>query len=189
MKLLTLRHWNWVAPTLVKRPVVLFFCKQTQQRPPHFRSCRNLPDRDLVKTETETRDLQFETETSNLCILLNFIYKNVAITSKLNCFQISGIFPTSFECFSPVKLGRKTDAITWSSLLRHFLKCLLNLLTWEQSLLPVLDVFGMGWVIKRPSQGAAAEMLPKTYDPAYSSGTLRGLLYCRQDLCHWAASL
>jgi len=33
----------------------------------------------------------------------------------------------------------------------------------------VLDVFGMGWVIKRPSQGAAAEMLPKTYDPTYSS--------------------
>ena len=28
---------------------------------------------------------------------------------------------------------------------------------------------GMGWVIKCPSQGAAAEMLPKTYDPTYSS--------------------
>jgi len=39
----------------------------------------------------------------------------------------------------------------------------------EQPLLPVLDVFGMGWVIKRPYQGAAAEMLPKTYDPTYSS--------------------
>jgi len=46
-------------------------------------------------------------------------------------------------------------------------------------LLPVLDVFGMGWVIKRLSQGAAAEMLPKTYDPTYSSWTLRGLLQTR----------
>jgi len=35
----------------------------------------------------------------------------------------------------------------------------------EQTLLPALDVFGMGWIIKRPSQGAA-EMLPKmTHDP------------------------
>jgi len=36
-------------------------------------------------------------------------------------------------------------------------------------LLLALDVFGMGWVIKCPSQGAAAEILPKTHDPTYSS--------------------
>jgi len=30
-----------------------------------------------------------------------------------------------------------------------------------------------------PSQGAAAEMLPKAYDPTYSSWTLRGLLQTR----------
>ena len=41
-------------------------------------------------------------------------------------------------------MGRKTDAFTWPALLRHFSKCLLNLSTWEQPLLPVLDVFGMG---------------------------------------------
>jgi len=76
-------------------------------------------------------------------------------------------------------MGRKTDAFTWPSLLRHLSKWLLNLSTWEQPLLPVLDVFGMGWVIKRPSQGAAAEMLPKTYDPTYSSWTLRGLVQTR----------
>ena len=44
---------------------------------------------------------------------------------------------------------------------RHCLKFQPNLSTWEQPLLPALDVIGMGWVIKRPSQGAAAEMLPK----------------------------
>jgi len=33
-----------------------------------------------------------------------------------------------------------------------------------------LDVFNVGWVRIRPSQGAAAEMLPKmTHDPAYFS--------------------
>jgi len=41
----------------------------------------------------------------------------------------------------------------------------LNLSLREQPLLPALDMFGMGWVIIRPSQGAAAEMLPKTHDP------------------------
>jgi len=55
-------------------------------------------------------------------------------------------------------------------------KCQLNLSPREQPLLTALDVFGMGWVIKRPSQGAAAEMLPKTHDPTCSSWTLRGSL-------------
>jgi len=45
---------------------------------------------------------------------------------------------------------------------RHRYKCQLNLSIREQTLLPALDVCGMGWVIKRPSQSAAAEMLPKT---------------------------
>jgi len=48
-------------------------------------------------------------------------------------------------------------------------KCQLNLSLREQPLLPALDVFGMGWVIKRPSQGAATKMLPMTHDPTYSS--------------------
>jgi len=42
--------------------------------------------------------------------------------------------------------------------------------TTKQPLLPVLDVFSMGWVGKRLAQGVAAEMLPKmTHKPAYSS--------------------
>ena len=64
--------------------------------------------------------------------------------------------------------GRTTDAFTWTSPLRHFLKFLPNLSIREQPLSPSLDV--SGWVIKRPSQGVAAEMLPKmTHDPTYSS--------------------
>jgi len=52
----------------------------------------------------------------------------------------------------------------------HRYKCQLNLRILEQSLLPALDVFGMGWVIKRLSQCAVAEMMPKTtHDPTYSS--------------------
>ena len=60
---------------------------------------------------------------------------------------------------------------------RHCLKCQPNLSTWEQPLLPALDVFDMRLVIKRPSQGAAAEMLPKNHNPTYSSWTP----YRRQD--------
>ena len=56
-------------------------------------------------------------------------------------------------------------------------KCLLNLLVQEQPLLPVLDVFSVGWVRIRPSQGAAAEMLLKmTHNPAHFSWTQTGSL-------------
>jgi len=43
-------------------------------------------------------------------------------------------------------MGRKTDASTWPSLLRLFSKFLLHLSLPEQPLLPVLDVFSVGWV-------------------------------------------
>jgi len=49
----------------------------------------------------------------------------------------------------------------------------------EQPLLSTLVVFDMGWVIKGPSQGAAAEMLPKTHHPTYSSWTPRDWLQAR----------
>ena len=89
-------------------------------------------------------------------------------------------FFTSKNCLTTLVNFCKEDRCLHVALrLRNFSKCLLNLSTWEQSLLPVLDVFGMGWVIKRPSQGAAAEMLPKTYHPTYSSWTLKGLLQTR----------
>jgi len=47
--------------------------------------------------------------------------------------------------------GFKRTSVLW-----HFLKCLPNLSLGEHPLLPVLDVFGSGWVVKRPFQGAAA---------------------------------
>jgi len=63
-----------------------------------------------------------------------------------------------------VVVRRKTDAFT------HFLKCLLNLSPREQPLLLALDMFSVKLVEQRPSQGAAAEMLPKmTRDATYSS--------------------
>jgi len=95
-----------------------------------------------------------------------------------------------------------TDAFTWPSLFRHSLKCLLNLSLREQPLLPMLDVFNVGWVRKeyallkerattathagcvqcglgrkgiRPSQSA-------TQDPAYYSCTSMGSLQTRSPL-------
>jgi len=82
--------------------------------------------------------------------------------------------------------GRRTDAFPWPSLLRHLLKCLPNLSSWERPLLPMLNVFGVGWVIIRPSQDAPAEILAKmTHDPTYSCWTPRGSL--QKDLRLWAS--
>jgi len=54
-------------------------------------------------TETETRDLTFETETETrdykICAFCRNFFLNVVITSELNFFQISGIFPTCLGCF------------------------------------------------------------------------------------------
>ena len=61
--------------------------------------------------------------------------------------------------FSP---KRRTDAFTWPSTLRHFLKYLPNLLSPEQPLLLVLDVFSVGWAMQSPSEDAAEETLAKT---------------------------
>jgi len=50
-------------------------------------------DRDFIKnSETETRDLKFETETSKYVHFAEILLKNVVITSDFNFFQISGIF-------------------------------------------------------------------------------------------------
>jgi len=74
--------------------------------------------------------------------------------------------------------GFKRTSVLW-----HFLKCLPNLSLGEHPLLPVLDVFGSGWVVKRPFQGAAASQLPKiTEDAAYCSWTPRGSLQTRLAL-------
>ena len=56
-------------------------------------------DRDFLKNP-ESRDLKFETETETRDFKISpFCQKNVVITSKLNFFQISDIFPTCFGCF------------------------------------------------------------------------------------------
>ena len=66
--------------------------------------------------------------------------------------------------------GRMTGAFAWPSSLRHFFKCLPNLLLRE---LPELDVFGTSWV--RLFQGAATSLLPRmTKNPAFCSWTPRG---------------
>ena len=48
--------------------------------------------------------------------------------------------------------GRMIDVFIWPSLSWHSLKCLLTLLLQEQPLLPMLDVFSVGWVEIRPSR-------------------------------------
>jgi len=93
-------------------------------------------------------------------------------------------------------LGRRPDGnmcLHVSLPVRPCLKWLPNLSLWEQPLLSVLDVFSVGWVGIRPSQGAAAEMLPKmTHGPAYPPEHWGA--HCKQDqimlkllheMCFW----
>ena len=86
-------------------------------------------------------------------------------------FSPMKVLHVSISCFIETDMGRRTilvrrkDDFTWPSSLRHFLKCLTNMSSWQQPLLHALDVFSLGWVIQRPSQGAAAQILPKTYAP------------------------
>jgi len=51
-------------------------------------------------------------------------------------------------------LGRMTGAFTWPSLHDIRYKYQLNLWLHGEPLLPALDMFGLGWVIKRPSHGS-----------------------------------
>jgi len=53
----------------------------------------------------------------------------------------------------------------------------------EQPLLPVLDVYSVGWVGKRLAQGVGAEMLPQmTHNPANARWTARCSLKTRSEL-------
>jgi len=56
---------------------------------------------DVVETVT------FETETSKFEHFAEILLKDVVITSELECFQISGIFPTCFDCFLPANTTNK----------------------------------------------------------------------------------
>ena len=59
-----------------------------------------LRDRKLIKNpEAETRHFK-------ICAFCRIFLKNV-ITSKLNIFQTSGIFPTGFGCFLPANITNK----------------------------------------------------------------------------------
>ena len=89
---------------------------------------RNLRDRDLVKIPRprsrlhqklrdswlEVRDRDFKIRT----FCRNFFF-NVAITSDLNFFQISGIFPMCFGCFLPANATNKNRWII-QILINHF---------------------------------------------------------------------
>jgi len=64
----------------------------------------------------------------------------------------------------------------------YFFNCLPNLSTREKTLLPMLDVFGTGWI--RFLQGAAASWQPRILaDPVYYSST------SRDSPQTWSASL
>ena len=85
-------------------------------------------------------------------------------------------------------MGRKTDAFTWPSLLRYFLKSLPNLLPWEQPLLLALDMFIVEWsnnALLRARQQKCCRRWPTThYTPAEHRGA-----HWQQDLRRCAASL
>ena len=101
---------------------------------------------DVVETETWLKFLD-ETETSsktprprlevrdrgsrlqNLCILQKF-KKNVVITSDLNFFQISGIFPTCFGCFLPTNRTNK-NSLNYRNFDKPFLCNIQSLETWN----------------------------------------------------------
>ena len=73
-------------------------------------------DRDFIKnSETDTRDMMFETETNTrdfkiFAFCRNF-FDNVVITSESSFFFISGIFPTCFVCFLPENTTKKSHWI------------------------------------------------------------------------------
>ena len=105
---------------------------------------RNLRDRDLVEIsrrdrdfiknlETETRDFKFKTvtETRNfkICAFCR-IKKNVIITSDLNFFQISGIFPKCFDCFLVANTTNK-KSLNYRSFNKPFLCNIQSLETWK----------------------------------------------------------
>ena len=91
---------------------------------------RNIRDRDVVKiskrdrdfiknSETETRDLKFETETSKYVHFAEILLKNVVITSDFNFFQISGIFRLVWVVFYLQIQQTKNRWIT-EILINHF---------------------------------------------------------------------
>jgi len=66
-----------------------------------------LRDRDFIIKNSETRDLKFKTKTSKFVHFSEIFGNNVIIISKLNLFQISGIFPTCFGCFLPANTTKE----------------------------------------------------------------------------------
>ena len=87
--------------------------------------------------------------------------------------------------FSSSTMGRKTDAFTWPSLLRHFSKCKMQLESnccypyWMCSAWG-----GSSNAFLRVRQQKCCRRPTTQHTPAEHWGA-----YCRQDLCHWSASL
>ena len=93
-------RWEWSA---CFHGTFSFWCRQICSQN------RNLRDRDLVKTSrprlhTKSRDRDSDFK---ICEFCQTFQKNVGITSKLNFFQICGIFLTCFGCFLPANTTNK----------------------------------------------------------------------------------
>jgi len=87
-------------------------------------------------------------------------------TAKCSTYSMVAFSPKIVQVWYHYTTGRITGAFTWPSLHDNCYKCQPNLTPREQSLLPAPDVFGVGWVIKRLSQSAAAKILSKmTHEP------------------------
>jgi len=78
-----------------------------------------LRDQDFIKNhETETRDLKFETETSIFGHFADFFKCRHHFLVEI--FQISGIFPSYFCCFSPASTTKK-NSLNYRNFTKPFL--------------------------------------------------------------------
>jgi len=104
----TLQYQIEVEETPVRRAVLLFLCKQTQQRSPHFRSCRYLSDistvaRNLVRavcTFPQWRKVRgFELRSPRFIVIVSFSPMRciAAIVAIKGCNSLSACFLTSME--------------------------------------------------------------------------------------------
>jgi len=83
---------------------------------------------EIVPFETETSSKIPTLETSKFLHFAEISFKNVVITSKLNVFQISGIFPTCFGCSFPAKTTNK-KSLNYRNCTIQFLSNILSLET------------------------------------------------------------
>jgi len=96
-----------VAKLMLKQSLVWQWCSQTVTF--YTETDTWLKFRDETETSSKTPTIEVwdrDSRLQNLCVLPK-LKKNVVITSDLNFFQISGIFPTCFGCFLPTNTTNK----------------------------------------------------------------------------------